>query len=215
MRTDDRPPARDDARRNQETPVPALQTATSPLADASSARGRAPSAPPADLERIFREQHAAILRAAYRITGSRADAEDVLQTVFLRLLRSSEATLAPDGAGGYLYRAAVNAALDIVRTRTRQGRVGLEDAAPLVADGIEGDRRLHGQDLQAGLRAALAKVSPRAAEMFVLRYIEEKPNQEIARLLGTSQGVVAVLLHRTRARVKKELAALLEARHEA
>jgi|CXWL01.1.fsa_nt_gi RNA polymerase sigma-70 factor (ECF subfamily) len=205
MQTDE--PTRDGARSHEETLVPALQTATAP---------RAPSAPPADLERLFREQHAAILRAAYRITGSRADAEDVLQTVFLRLLRTAEPNLLESGAGGYLYRAAVNAALDIVRTRARQGRVGLDDVAPPVAATTDdGDRRLHSRDLESGLRAALTKVSPRAAEMFVLRYIEDKPNQEIARLLGTSQGVVAVLLHRTRARVKKELAALLETRHEA
>ncbi len=45
--------------------------------------------------------------------------------------------------------------------------------------------------------------------MFALRYFEGLGNREIAELLGTSQGVVAVLLHRTRARLRKELAALL------
>ena len=39
------------------------------------------------LEAIFREHHGAVYRAAYRITGNAADAEDVLQTVFTRLLR--------------------------------------------------------------------------------------------------------------------------------
>jgi RNA polymerase sigma factor (sigma-70 family) len=41
-----------------------------------------------------------------------------------------------------------------------------------------------------------------------LRYFEGLHNREIADLLGISQGVVAVLLHRTRARLRKELAAL-------
>jgi DNA-directed RNA polymerase specialized sigma24 family protein len=41
----------------------------------------------ADLERAFREHHALVFRAAYRVTGNAGDAEDVLQTVFLRLLK--------------------------------------------------------------------------------------------------------------------------------
>jgi RNA polymerase sigma-70 factor (ECF subfamily) len=44
--------------------------------------------------------------------------------------------------------------------------------------------------------------------MFALRYFEGLGNSEIAELLGVSQGVVAVLLHRTRARLQKELVAL-------
>ena len=58
------------------------------------------------------------------------------------------------------------------------------------------------------LRLAIARLSPRSAEIFALRYFEGLPNREIASLMGISQGLVAVLLHRTRARLRKELAAL-------
>ncbi|MGH9944842.1 MAG: RNA polymerase sigma factor, partial [Pyrinomonadaceae bacterium] len=50
----------------------------------------APAAPPSELERLYREHHGQIFRTAYHITGSPSDAEDVLQTVFLRLARSAE-----------------------------------------------------------------------------------------------------------------------------
>ena len=53
------------------------------------------------------------------------------------------------------------------------------------------------------------QAAPRAAEMFALRYFEGLGNREIADLLGTSQGVVAVLLHRTRHRLRKELSILM------
>ena len=43
--------------------------------------------PSADLERIFQAHHSQVFGTAYRVTGSAQDAEDVLQTVFLRLLR--------------------------------------------------------------------------------------------------------------------------------
>lgn len=194
MRTDDR----------EETPVLASPT---PAPRPSPAPPPPAAAPSAELERLFRTHHPALLRAAYRVTGSLADAEDVLQTVFLRLWRGDTSKLREEEAAGYLYRAAVNAALDVVRSRTRQGRVALDDVAPQASDEVAADRALAGRDLTAALRQALSGVSPKAAEMFVLRYVEDLPNGEIARLLGTSQGVVAVLLHRTRARIKKELAA--------
>jgi RNA polymerase sigma-70 factor (ECF subfamily) len=55
------------------------------------------------------------------------------------------------------------------------------------------------------LRAALGELSPRAAEMFTLRYVEDLDNREIAVLMRTSQAVVAVTLHQTRSKLKKRL----------
>ncbi len=46
--------------------------------------------PPRELEKLFHEHNALIFRTAYRVTGSAEDAEDVLQTVFLRLARRTE-----------------------------------------------------------------------------------------------------------------------------
>ena len=74
---------------------------------------------PEDFERTFREHHDLVYRAAYRITGNAEDAEDVLQTLFLRLLRRERALDAEANPKGYLHRAAVNIALDIVRLRKR------------------------------------------------------------------------------------------------
>ena len=51
----------------------------------------------------------------------------------------------------------------------------------------------------------MAQLHPVAAEMFVPRYFEEYDNAEVARMMETSEGTVAVTLHRTRARLQKEL----------
>ncbi len=82
--------------------------------------------PPRELEKLFREHNNLIFRTAYRVTGSAEDAEDVLQTVFLRLARRAEIDLAPSPAS-YLHRAAVNASLDLVRSRTTAKSVAIED----------------------------------------------------------------------------------------
>src|ERR1035441_3727163 len=70
-----------------------------------------------DLEQIFREHHALVFRAAYRITGNPSDAEDVMQTVFLRMLKRDAGAEAVGNMASFLHRSAVNAALDLVRSQ--------------------------------------------------------------------------------------------------
>ena len=131
----------------------------------------------------------------------------MLQTVFLRLMRQG----GPSGTVGnletYLHRAAVNAALDLVRARRDSQKIPLEDIEPVLRDDrrLEPDRRLSAGELRSVLRTAIAHLSPRAAEMFALRYFEGFDNPEIARMLGTSVSNVAVTLHRTRGQLQMEL----------
>jgi RNA polymerase sigma-70 factor (ECF subfamily) len=182
------------------------------------AAGPPPAGGLAGLESFWNDHADTIFRTAYRVTGSSADAEDVLQTVFLRLVRRAgqrdgDVDLDERQAGGYLRRSAVNAALDIVRSRQRAGWVPLEPATTRATDLHHGlapdpERDRANRELRANLRLAIARLSPRAAEIFALRHFEDLPNREIAKLMGISQGLVAVLLHRTRARLRKELATL-------
>src|SRR5215467_944215 len=77
-----------------------------------------------DFEDIFREHYQLVYRTAYSVTGSRHDAEDILQTIFLRLLQRE---LPPDlkrSPKAYLYRAAVNLSLNTIRSRKRQNLTG-------------------------------------------------------------------------------------------
>lgn len=166
---------------------------------------------PTALEAVFREHAADVIRAAYRVTGSLSDAEDVLQTVFLRLAnRDSGLDLGP-GAGAYLRRSAVNAALDVVRGRRRRRAVALDDeAGPEPADeAADPERRWSGREAGALVRSALARLNPKAARVFALRYFEGLGNKEIARALAMSQTAVAVTLHRTRSRLRQELGSTL------
>ncbi len=158
------------------------------------------------VEQMFWEHHQRILRAVYRITGNMADAEDVAQSVFARLLRPGSSEVAT--ARSYLYRAAINGALDLVRSRQRACEVGLERASSFASSRAEGspERQYSRGELRDWLRKALASLSPKAAEMFVLRYVEELSNREIAEMVGSSRAVVAVMLHQARSRLQKEFA---------
>ena len=166
---------------------------------------------PGWLEELFVEHHQRIYRAAYRITGNPMDAEDVLQTVFLRLLRMQRTDLPSGNPGSYLHLAAVHGALDIMRARGSAKSAPLEDAERLRGrDETDApDRVSAGREIRERLRQALARLSPRSAEIFALRYFEGYGNREIAKMLDTSQGVVAVVLHRARRQLRHEIGSLV------
>ncbi len=164
-----------------------------------------------DAEELFRRHHGLVFRAAYRVTGNAADAEDVLQTVFLRLMRRDADSPAVSDAAGYLHRAAVNASLDLLRSRRQCNFVPLEEVEPRLAG--DSSRAAEGAqsalEIREWLRQTVARLSPLAAEIFVLRFFEEKGYAEIARLVGTTESTVAVTLHRARERVWREFEAYM------
>src|SRR5262245_32970579 len=154
---------------------------------------------------LFELHHERVYRVARRLTGSREDAEDVLQTVFLRLVRREEPVPAADEAASYLHRAATNAGLDLLRRR-KASRSEAADDLDRHADPAPGPESARvDRELREKVVNALAQLNPRAAEIFALRYFDGYGNREIARLLNTSWSTVAVTLHRTRAKLQSAL----------
>jgi RNA polymerase sigma-70 factor (ECF subfamily) len=155
-----------------------------------------------ELERIFREHYPLVYRTAYSVTGSPQDAEDIVQSLFLQLVRLGF----PDGLKAspkaYLYRATVNLSLNAVKLKRRQVPIAdverIEAAAHDTAGGSD-------PELKKRLVDAMAQLNPRAVEILILHYEHEYSDAQIAKLLGTSRGVIAVTLYRTRARLKKLL----------
>jgi RNA polymerase sigma-70 factor (ECF subfamily) len=158
------------------------------------------------LEQVFLQHRELVFRAAYRVTGNASDAEDVLQTVFLRLVRQDKF---PDVGNlpGYLHRSAVNASLDLLRSRKNTQSLA-EDGEPNQTETVSTDHGPRSAEIRDWLRQALARLNPKWAEMFVLRFIEDYSNREIAAVMNTSSAVVAVVLHRTRAQLKKDFKGL-------
>jgi RNA polymerase sigma-70 factor, ECF subfamily len=171
-----------------------------------------------DLEALFRDHYKGMFRVAYRITGSESDAEDVLQTIFTRLTPGWEDRDLSPNPRAFLYRAAINASLDVVRARKRANAVSLDvvdfDLSSQFSLQSPADD-MADAELRELLRQAVAKLEGRTATAFVLRYYEGYDNRRIAETLGTSQMVVAVTLHRARMRLRKEIGNYLEKHHEA
>jgi RNA polymerase sigma-70 factor (ECF subfamily) len=157
-----------------------------------------------EIEKAFLENHEMVYRAAFRITGNGSDAEDVLQTLFLRLVRREWLPDVRLGWPAYLHRAAVNIALDVIRTRGRQ--VPLGDSELMLPENRPDPHRQHSAtELRDWFTSALAELNPNAAEMFILRHVEGYSVHEIATMLKTTNGTVAVTLFRTRSRLRKSI----------
>ena len=183
------------------------------------------------IELLFQQHHERVFRAAQRVTGSAADAEDVLQTVFLRLVRSQETqgqeTRAAHAAewsenpAAYLSRAAINASLDLLRKRKRSKAVAMDDVEHSAAvtasasmrsrnSGRSPEKHQEDRELRNLIREAVSRLGEKAGAMFALRYFEGYDNGEIATIMGTSALVVGVTLHRARARLRTEIGRYLQ-----
>jgi RNA polymerase sigma-70 factor (ECF subfamily) len=153
---------------------------------------------PAAFADLYEQHYEAVFRAALRVTGRPADAEDVLQTVFLRVLHRSEHDEAAGRPAAYFRRAAVNAAVDLLRRRATRSESPYDDAAPHAA--VES-----GLILKEQLRRAIAALDTDDAALFLLRYVEGLSNQELADEFRLEKNNVAVRLHRIRMRLQAEL----------
>jgi RNA polymerase sigma-70 factor (ECF subfamily) len=149
---------------------------------------------------LFRNHCQFVYRTAYSVLRNRQDAEDVLQNLFLKLLERElplDLTRSPQA---YLYRAAVNLSLNVVRSRKNEVATDdfrtLERPLPDASTEIDDGRRQ--QRMQA-----IALLRPKTAEIVILRYAHNYSDAQIARMLGKSRGYVAVTLFRARVRLQR------------
>jgi RNA polymerase sigma-70 factor (ECF subfamily) len=153
-----------------------------------------------EFEELFREHYQLVYRTAYTVTGNRQDAEDVLQTVFVRLLHRDVPPDLKTSPRKYLYKAAVNGALDVIRRRKRQRLTSAVESLDVPAtDTVEAQD----EAIRRRLVDAVAQLSPPVIEILVLRYEHNYSDADIAKMLGKSRGVIAVTLYRARARLKR------------
>jgi RNA polymerase sigma-70 factor (ECF subfamily) len=147
---------------------------------------------------VYAQHYDAVFRAALRVTGNQADAEDVLQTVFLRVLAQADHDEVARRPAAYFRRAAVNAAVDLLRRRAAHGETTYDDTA---GQAVVDTPLL----LKERLRRAVATLQDDDATLFLLRHVEGLSLEELATLFQLEKNNIGVRLHRIRARLQKEL----------
>ena len=159
-----------------------------------------------EFEEIFRETYHMAFCTAYGVTGNSEDAEDVVQAVFLRMIRRGYPPDFKMHPRAYLYRAVVNESLNSIRSKKRF--VFTDDAERFETPSDAGESESV-EEIHQRLYQAVAELKPEAAHILILRYVHQYSDAEIAKLLRTTRGTIAVSLYRSRARLKKLMRASL------
>ena len=142
-----------------------------------------------DLEVVYRDERLALLRLAFLLVGSREAAEDVVQTAFAAAHRHW-ATI--DNPAAYLRRVVVNQAKDSHRRRYRKSSIASPTAVTHLPDVDE-------------TWAVIQQLPDRQRAVVVLRFYEDLPLTDIARVLDCPEGTVRSALHRALKRLRRTL----------
>lgn len=155
-----------------------------------------PIADDRDFREYVRERSRALLRAAYLLTGNRADAEDLVQSVLAKTYLAWNRIEDRAALDGYVRRAMVNTHISWWRRR----RVD-EFPTDELPDQAVADHSV-GSDMQESLRRAIARLPQRMRDAVMLRYYEDMTEAEVAEVLGVSLGTVKSTVSRAVAKLR-------------
>ena len=164
------------------------------------------------LEELISATYADVYALSRRMLGDPDEAADATQEVFVRVMRSVLGFRGESAFGTWLHRITVNVCLTMLRKRSRAREAGLvaghtpfampDDETALVTGGPAPDDQAEAADLISRSEAALAKLPEDARTVVVLRDIEGLSTREVAELLGVTESVVKVRLHRAHAKLR-------------
>jgi RNA polymerase sigma factor (sigma-70 family) len=176
--------------------------------DPAAAGGAGSSRLAARVEALFREHYGRLVGMLARLTGDRAQSEEIASDVFHKLSQRPALLASGDDLAAWIYRVATNAGVDALRTRTRRRQ--REEAA--AADGFHDSAQpsaldqLLAAERAARVRAVLASLKPRDAQLLLLRSAG-LAYRELAVTLGIEAGSVGTLLARAEAEFQRRFRA--------
>lgn len=154
-------------------------------------------------EELYRTHAGRLYGVAFRMVGNAADAEDLLQEIFLAAHRKLDSFRGESALGTWLYRLAVNLCLDYLRSRT--GRAiqvtdPLDDEPALAEAGGRGlaERTVSKMDLER----ALAQLPEGCRTAFILHDVEGLEHREVAEVMGIAEGTSKSQVHKARLRLR-------------
>jgi RNA polymerase sigma-70 factor, ECF subfamily len=172
-------------------------------------------------EALFHRYLSTVYRQAIRLLEDQAEAEEVVQEVFLTVYEKAHTFRGHSAFSTWLYRITMNAALTKLRQRKRSEAVSLDDFLPhfgedghhLQRPAVDWSKDLEGrladEELHQLLLQALGQLPPMDRTAVVLSDLEGNTDREIGAALGLSVGAVKSRLHRSRLFLRGKLAVAL------
>jgi RNA polymerase sigma-70 factor (ECF subfamily) len=176
-----------------------------------------------DAFRVLVERHSrSLFRLAFRMTGNRQDAEDVVQESFLRAYKQLGKFDERASFGTWLYRIAANCSLDVVRARKRRSEhlvppeaegseQGGDPVTLLPAPGPTPERVALSGEIRDRLEQAMTELSPTERTAFVLRHFEGMCMEEVSRVLDCQTGAAKHSVFRAVQKLRRALEPVVSA----
>lgn len=154
----------------------------------------------ASFEALFLAHYERVYGVLFRLLGNQADAEDIAQQVFLKLYHAPKRVQVQNGQAnvvGWLYRVAVNAGYNALRSKNRQAawQEKFSRFWPFDSQAPDPAQQVERQDTQARVRRILATMKPRDAKLLLLRH-SGLSYQELAAVLNVAPSSIGSLLTR-------------------
>jgi RNA polymerase sigma-70 factor, ECF subfamily len=161
-------------------------------------------------EELYRQHAGRLYNLAYRMSGGGAEADDLLQEIFLLAHRKLDSFKGQSSLGTWLYRLAMNLCLDHLRSRQAK-TADLTDSLEDGAGDARQPRYVPGElnPTRLDLERAIARLPAGCREAFLLHDVEGFEHHEIAEMLGIAEGTSKSQVHKARMKIR---ASLTEAR---
>ena len=153
----------------------------------------------------FEQQRERLVAVAYRMLGSRADAEDAVQEAWIRLSRQDEASI--DNLAGWLTTVVGRVCIDVLRSRRTRPELSYEDRLPELVVAVDGgaapeDDAMLAESVGLALLVVLDSLTPTERLAFVLHDMFAVPFAEIGEIIGRSTDATKMLASRARRKVQ-------------
>jgi RNA polymerase sigma-70 factor (ECF subfamily) len=182
-----------------------------PVSDHELIRGaRAGNA--AAFEQLVYRYDEKVLALALRYVGSRDDAKDIYQEVFVRVYRALGSFRMESEFSTWLYRITVNVCLSHKSDRKRrpeaspgEGPRDARDIAAIPAEDASADERMHAAEIASRVAGAVERLSPKQRLVFTLRHYQGHKLREIASMMECTEGTVKRYLFAATQKMREEL----------
>ena len=164
---------------------------------------------------LVRAHSTTVFRVAFRIVGNEADADEIVQEVFLRGYQRLESFQQRSAFGTWIYRIAVNCALDRLNKPAIEAdcRPGDEDdpeqkTVQVATQDADPERSLLSREISAIQEMAMRRLTSTEKAAFVLRHLEDRSISEVAEVLEISSNAAKQAVFRAVQKLRRELAPL-------
>ena len=151
-----------------------------------------------------------IFNAVLRLVGNPVEAEDIVQDTFLKAFKALGTFQQESGFYTWLYRIAINAAVDFRKKRKRRKAYSLDDEENELAGSLQSDDPLPEDgpsqiEIEAALRKAIDRLPDKFRTILVLREFDGLSYEDLAKVLKISKGTVESRLFRARMKLRQRM----------